>query len=197
MEQTYSKLGITMKVIGLLMPRYGKRKNGEYYAKAKLEQYCENVINYKNRDEIASFNPDWVIVLCDDEIFSPRMDYMFNSLILNDYVNIWTSKCLYFWDSEDVYRIDGLWGNMNFPIMYRFIPEIDYQWKENNLIPCNQPGPTEDSSVPLFSYTNLTESRRMRNYRNFMLTKDYNNHITKMHYKSLFDDEIRLERWIN
>jgi hypothetical protein len=186
-----------MKVVGLLMPRHGKREDGEYFAKVKLEQYCEDVINYKNRDEIASFNPDWVIILCDDEIFSPRMDYMFNSLVLNDYVNIWTSKCLYFWDSEDVYRIDGLWGNMNFPIMYRFIPEIDYQWEEKNLIPCNQPGPTEDSSVPLFSYANLTEGQRMRNYGDFMLTKDYNNYITRMHYKSLFDDEIRLERWID
>lgn len=185
-----------MKILGLLVPRNGAKREHEYFSKVKLEQYCEDVIDYKNRDEIASFNPDWVMILCDDEIFSPRMDYMFNSLIFNDYVNVWTSKCLYFWDLEDTYRIDKLWGNQHFPVMYRYIPEVDYQWEKENLMPCNQPGPIEDSSVPLFSYNNLTMWDRLENYGKYLETKNKNNRITQMHYESLMDNDIQLERWI-
>lgn len=185
-----------MKTLGLLVSRTGTKDQNEFFAQVMLEQYCEDILDYKERDEIGSYDPDWVIVLCDDEVLSPRMGYMFNSLIMNKYVNTWTSKAYYFWDSEDVYRIDKLWNTFSFPMMYRYIPEIDYQWGKGSLIPVNQPGPIEDSSVPLLSYYNLTDRQRLMNHIEYGQTRNENNQITQMHYDSLMDDDIKLERWI-
>lgn len=183
-----------MKVVGLHAPRNGH--GNKFFAESKLEKYCEKVIKYEDKDEINSYNPDWVIILCEDEIFSPRMDYMFNSLVLNEHVNVWTSNFLYFWDLEDTYRIDGLWKNQRFPIMYKNIPEIDYKWEEGNLIPSNQPGPIESSSVPVFSYRYLEDLSRFKEWRKFNQNRINFNYITQMYYDSLMDDDIELERWV-
>jgi hypothetical protein len=122
---------------------------------------------------------------------------MFNSLILNEYVNCWTADAKYLWDVEDLYRVDKLWNTFNYPFLFRFIPEMDYKWNADEIVPKNQPGPTENSLIPLLNYQYFSDAKRVRSYLNFRKEENEHNEITKLHYKSLVDEDIKLERLID
>jgi hypothetical protein len=147
---------------------------------------------------ISRYNPDWVLTYFDDEIpFPRRFSFMFNSLILNEYVNCWTADAKYLWDVEDLYRVDKLWNTFNYPFLFRFIPEMDYKWNADEIVPKNQPGPTENSLIPLLNYQYFSDAKRVRSYLNFRKEENEHNEITKLHYKSLVDEDIKLERLID
>ena len=184
-----------MKTIGIIGIRGNRNLQNLIW---ELEVYCEKIfVIEKSLDEIdlESENPDWIISIYSDELPTNRLRYMFDSLTLNQYVNTWTSKLVYMWD-EETYRIDGLWGNFNVPFLWRYISEVNYQFEEHKIIPENLNGSTEDSSVPILNYEYATDTDRFNAYIEYLETKDENNYITKMHYESLMDDEIKLERWI-
>lgn len=210
-----------MKTIGVISVRTGDK--GQLYNCAhEMLRYCESVhildpygLHFKDDRFFDSFeigiqmywgisiknllddrHADWIMTAYDDEIPSSRMHYMFNSLILNDYVNTWTSRLKFMWD-EQTYRIDKLWNTFSAPTLWRWVPEIEYKWNDD-LIPKNEPGPVEDSSVPLLSYRYASDSDRVKAYMDFVKHESEYNEITHMHFKSLIDDkDIKLERLID
>lgn len=101
------------------------------------------------------------------------------------------------WDSEDKYRTDKLWGDQYFPILYRWIPEIDYKFNNGDLVPSNQPGPREHSGEYIVSYRYLTREQRMSVYAEYLPDIDDLNYITNLHYHSLMDQDVSLERLVD
>ncbi len=184
-----------MKTIGII----GIRGNRDLQPLIwELEVYCEKVFVIEkslNEIDLESENPDWIMSIYSDEIPTTRLRYMFDSLILNQYVNTWESKLIYMWD-EETYRIDGLWSNFNVPFLWRYINEVNYKFEEYEIVPKNITGSIENSSVPLLNYQYATDSNRINAYIRFQKYKSEYNQITRMHYDSLMDDEIKLERWI-
>jgi hypothetical protein len=138
------------------------------------------------------YDPDWIISLYSDEAPGRRFRYMKDSLCANEYVNYWTGTARYLWDSIDQYRADKLWGQFEYPFLWKYIPEIDYQWDNGILVPINQPGPVEKSSIPIDSYRFLTEQSRLTRYFEFFQEKEKYNQITQTHYKSLLDEKPAL-----
>ena len=152
-------------------------------------------VDLRNEVDLEDSNPEWVIHLYDDEILSRRMDYMYNSLVMNPYVNTWTSKIRFMWDAE-TYRVDKLWDSFEVPFMWRYIPEIKYEFE--NDMPTNQPGPVERSYVDILSYRYSTEINRLNEYVKFLHEKKKYNRISQMHYNSIvLDEDLKLERLID
>jgi hypothetical protein len=194
-----------MRTIGIVAERSGDKEQQVRCAQ-ELSIYCEDV--FVSGDDTTwiecivedHYIPDWVMVAYDDEIPSQRMRYMFDSLIFNEHVNTWTSKIKCMWDDE-TYRIDKLWATFEEPTLWRWIPEMDYRWKDHlkDLIPINQPGPIQDSSVPFLSYRYANDAFRVKEYVNFLEHESEYNEISRMHYKSLMDENgsLMLERLID
>lgn len=126
------------------------------------------------------YNPDWVMILEENHIPDWRFQFMKDSLCLNEYVNIWESKVVNLWDEENYYRTDKFWDKIIVPFLYRWIPEVDLE---------NQPGPQENCGIYLKNYGTLNTNKRLSFY-----PKTKMSHIEKIHYDSLFDKKVQLER---
>jgi hypothetical protein len=195
LEDSLSELSITCENI-IVLDRFDYIESDDYreltalydfdcYACCGLDQYM-----------LAEYDPDWVFTLYHDEIPSKRFRHFKDSLCANQLVNTFTSPIRYMWNFVDSYRTDKLWNSITTPSMFRYIPEIDYKWNEDSLVPTNQPGPVTDSSVSILSYRYLTERRRGRDYLQ-ALREDDLNYYTRRHYESLMDEEIELKRWVD
>lgn len=147
--------------------------------------------------DLASYGPEWVLSLYGDESPGKRFRYMKDSLCGNEYVNTWTSPARYLWDDLDQYREDKLWGQLEFPCLWRYIPEINYQREDGGLVPTNQPGPVENSFTPLYSYRYLTEQIRLTQYLAYFQNREKYNYITKLHYESLLDENPKLNKLVD
>ena len=114
---------------------------------------------------------------------------MKDSLCSNKYVNSWTGDIKYLWNSFEQHRTDKLWNQFEYPFLWKNIPEIDYKWEIGSLVPINQPGSTEKSSISINSCQFLTEQMRLSLYFSFFRKKEKYNYITWTHYQSLLDED--------
>ena len=147
--------------------------------------------------DLAQYNPQWILSLYADESPSRRFRYMKDSLCGNEYVNTWTMPARYLWDEETKYREDKLWGGLEFSCLWKYIPEIDYQWEDGGLVPINQPGPVESSFTPIYSYQYLTEQIRLTRYMEYFQKRTEYNYITRLHYESLLDEQPILKKLVD
>ena len=145
--------------------------------------------------DLSMYSPDWILTLYDDERPDKSFRFMKDSYCYNKYVKIWEADFLPLWDSEEKYRSDKLWGQQKYPFLFKWIPEIDYQYKNGCLVPHNQPGPQEYCSGPMLSYRYLDRDERIDIYKNYLKEKDNLNYITQLHYESLLDKNPVLKSW--
>lgn len=142
-------------------------------------------INYQ------SYSPDWVFACYSNETPSWRFNYMMPSLSANPYVNTWRANFRYNWKSIDFVRIDKIWLEQDYPVMYRYIPEISYEW-DGGLLPINQPGPTEDCMLRMFSRRFMTDEQREAEFVKFMGRKKNYDLQTVDFLESLIDVEVTI-----
>ncbi|MDP3065488.1 MAG: hypothetical protein Q8N08_02020 [Methanobacteriaceae archaeon] len=148
--------------------------------------------------DLSIYGPEWVLTLYDDETVSKQFRYMKDSLCCNEYVNIWKARILNLWNDDKHYREDKLWGEQTLPIMYKWIPEINYKFKKGDLVPYNQPGTAENCGVPIISYRHLTSEQRAKLYKEYLEEKEKLNYVTKLHYQSLIDKQgITLKKLVD
>lgn len=171
-----------------------------------LEKYCTEIIIIGEDDEYSSYgkldlipfdliNPDWIISVFSDEIISPRFNYMARTLMANEFINSWDAHILHFWNMYE-YRADKLWDSFDVSFLWRFMPEIDYKWKGEEIVPYNQPGPEKHSSVFLFNRRFDDKLKRAQEFKEFFKDEPEYNAITQLHYHSLVNtDGMILERW--
>ncbi|MFA5313453.1 MAG: hypothetical protein WC375_09100 [Methanomassiliicoccales archaeon] len=163
-----------------------------------LLEYFDVLMTTDTIDEInmGVFNPDWILSCYSDERPAHKQIHLYTSLCLNPDVNVWKSKCRFLWESEEYYRADGQWNKFEFPILYRYCPEINYKWKKA-LMPANQPGPKEDWLLPFYSYHFIDERSRLIEYTQRQEEWDKMLMTTKTFYESMFDETITLKKAVN
>lgn len=161
----------------------------EHFDAIVLREPIENI-------EMGDFSPDWILSCYSDERPANKQTHIYTSLCLNPDVNVWKSKCRFLWGSEEQYRIDGQWSNYEYPILYRYCPEVDYKWKKA-LMPVNQPGPKEDCLLPVYSYHFIDERSRQIEYLQRQEEWDRLSESTKNFYNSLFDETVTLKKAVN
>ena len=135
--------------------------------------------------------PDWIFTCYSDETPSSRFNYMQPSLCANPYINTWRANFRYCWGSLEYIRVDSLWLSQHYPMLYRYIPEVDYEWGDN-LVPINQPGPTEESLLKMFSSRFLTDEMRDEEFVKFLGRKQNYDLQTIRFLESLMDVEITI-----
>jgi hypothetical protein len=144
-----------------------------------------------NEIDYPSYSPDWIFTCYTDENPSYRFNYMQPSLCANPFVNTWRANFRYYWDTLEYIRVDGLWLAQHYPILYRYIPEMDYEW-DGGLVPSNQPGPTEDSMLKTFSARFLNDDMRDEEFIKFLGRKESYDFQTIRFFESLMDIEITI-----
>lgn len=169
-----------------------------YQEEKMLRERFDVIITPDSIEEIdyRSYNPDWVFNCYSDERPAHKQTHLYISLCLNPYVNVWKSKCLFLWENEEYYRTDGQWLDFEFPILYRFYPEIDYKWRKA-LMPVNQPGPKENCMLPFYSYHFISEEERNAEYQERLGEWDKMRESTKNFCNSLLDETITLKKAVN
>lgn len=161
--------------------------------KRMLEDLFDAEITQKEVSEIdySEYNPNWIFTCFSDEIPSKRFNYMRFSLCANPFINGWTSIFKFFWDDVRYIRTDMPWLTVHYPIMYRYIPELDYKWG-NGAVPINQPGPFEDSMLTMYSSRFITEELRQKEYSKFIIRKgNYSLNEVRL-FESLIDVELAI-----
>jgi hypothetical protein len=154
---------------------------------AEIRNVSVSEVNYYE------FSPEWVFACYNDERPSRRFRYMTVSLFLNPFINQWEAKLRFLWDNIDQYRVDYPWNEYEIPLAYKFIDEINYEW-DKGLIPCNQPGPSENCMLDLYSYRYLKSELRMRVYKQFLREWNKYNFIERKHFEGLVAPEIMVEQ---
>lgn len=146
-------------------------------------------------DEIDSFLPSWVLSLTDSTIPEYRFRVFKDSLLLNEFVNTWQFSPQYLWNDLKTERVDGFWGiKSGIPSLFRWIPEIDYQWKTGEIIPSNQSGPFERSGLKMQELGYVTPQQRQEKYLSYLSMKGILNYSTQQWYESLLDINPKLRR---
>lgn len=145
--------------------------------------------------EIDSIRPDFVLSVNGDEIPERRFNFMKSSLLLNEFVNVWSFQPIYLWNDLKTRRVDKLWNAEEaFPSLFRYIPEIDYKWNDGVPIPENQPGPIEKSGLLIKDLGFVTPQQRQEKYLSYLSMKNILNYSTQRHMESIHDPFPELQR---
>lgn len=194
LEYCLSELDITCEEI-IVLDTYDNIESSEYRQLRALFDFDCYAVGGIESIPLSKYEPDWILSLYHDEVPSKRFRYFKDLLCDSKLVNAWTSPIRYQWNFMDSYRTDKLWNSIKTPSLFKYIPEMDYTWHPDLLTPTNQPGPMEDSSVPLISSRYLTERQRGREYLQFLQkSTGQESYYTKMHYESLMDEKVDLKR---
>jgi glycosyltransferase involved in cell wall biosynthesis len=153
-------------------------------------------------EETIKTNPEWILSLDADQIFEDSFKTRIQRLLSSSDTDIYYFRWFDFWD-ENHYRDDKFWcGHKNYyPMIVRYKPGIEYQWKETPLH-CGHfpttvlqfPGKTSELRVKHYGWAK-PDARLAKAKRYKELDPDAK-YGWKGQYDSILDEHPHLIAWV-
>ncbi|MCK8817060.1 glycosyltransferase family 2 protein [Natroniella sulfidigena] len=100
----------------------------------RLFNQDETIVRSKLWELAVQRNPDWLLAIDADEIFSDRIIDEVGYYINQETYQAISFRLFDFWKSEEFYRVDGAWNPWHRPgsvFLARYHPEWDASWPDN------------------------------------------------------------------
>ena len=151
--------------------------------------------------ETIKTNPEWILVLDADEIFEDKFKDYIHTLLSNTRANAIYFRLFDFWN-ESHYREDYYWkAHLVYrPFLIRYLPDIDYKWKETSLhcgrFPLNiNDFSYECSDLRLKHYGWSNPIDRKNKYSRYLSSDPEGKYGWLEQYESILDENPNLIEW--
>ena len=158
-----------------------------YTAKLKGNKRTEGQDRQKLFEMAQKTKAEWILMIDSDEVMEDTFKTNIWKEIANEDMNMYHYQSFNFWRDRVHYRIDEMWFQGWFAKLFRNIPGLKYNTKENEhcgSVPCNIPGAPQwfdpqqskracKSEVRIKHYGYADWNRVESKYRNLM-ERDYN-----------------------
>ena len=161
-----------------------------------LRSYLLNIIK-----EVAH-DGDWIIAIDADEIFEDKFKQDVRNLMSKQENNWYSFEICMFWRGRTHYRIDKLWRTPYAQRMFRYIKDSDYRLPDRKFacghLPINIRALQGEKTKYRIKHLAYIDPDDIKKKYDYYINQDPNGRFHQLnHIKSIIDEDIVLEEWID